>query len=58
MDTRAAIELAGGIRHLAEMLGLSTQAVYAWGPTVPKLRMYELRDMHPEWFETPKKEAA
>ena len=57
MDTKAAIELAGGIRQLAEMLGLSTQAVYAWGDTVPKLRMYELRDMRPEWFKAEKKKA-
>jgi hypothetical protein len=57
MDTQAAIKLAGGIRQLAEMLGLSTQAVYAWGKTVPKLRMYELRELRPAWFKPAKTKA-
>lgn len=51
MDTQAAIKLAGGIRQLAELLGLSTQAIYAWGDSVPQLRMYQLRELRPAWFK-------
>ena len=55
METKTAIAKADGIRKLAEMLGLSTQAVYAWGKDVPPLRMYQLRDLRPDWFDPKKK---
>lgn len=58
MDTDKAIQLAGSIRELAAVLGLTTQAIYAWGPTVPKLRMYELRELRPQWFSPKRKQAA
>ena len=51
METKTAIARAEGIRKLAEMLGLSTQAVYAWGKDVPPLRMYQLRELRPDWFD-------
>jgi len=52
MDTETVVKLAGGIRKLAALLGITTQAVYLWGDKVPPLRMYELRDLKPEWFTT------
>lgn len=33
------------VRHLAEILGITVQAVYDWpNDTLPKLRVFELRD--------------
>lgn len=45
MKTQDAIQLFGSVRKLAEALGLSVQAIYAWGDTVPELRAYQLRDL-------------
>lgn len=45
MKTQDAIQLFGSVRKLAEALGLSVQAIYAWGDTVPELRAYQLRDI-------------
>lgn len=42
---------AGGYRALAGFLGLTTQAVYAWGDKIPELRMYQLKVLKPEWLE-------
>ena len=44
MNTSEAIELAGSVRKLAKVLGISTQAIYNWGGQVPELRVYQLRD--------------
>ena len=41
---------AGGRRKLAELLGVTTQALYLWGDDVPELRVYQLRVLRPEWF--------
>jgi hypothetical protein len=38
MKTSAVIEFFGGARQAAEALGVSTQAIYAWGEDVPKSR--------------------
>lgn len=35
----------GAVRELADALGISVQAVYAWGDEVPRLRQYEIRDL-------------
>lgn len=45
MKTQDAISHFGSVRKLAEALGLSVQAIYAWGDEVPRLRTYELRDL-------------
>lgn len=45
MKTQDAINQFGTVRKLAEALGLSVQAIYAWGENVPPLRAYELRDI-------------
>lgn len=33
------------VRSLAEALGITREAVYQWGDTVPRLRAYEIRDL-------------
>ena len=58
MNTERAAELAGGVRALASLLGLSPQAVYAWHGVVPKMRVYQLRALRPQWFVSKKKRAA
>ena len=50
MDTHKAKKLAGGARALAQLLGVTTQAVYAWGDTLPPLQRYRLRELRPKWF--------
>lgn len=52
-----AIELAaggpnrrGGALRLAEILGISHQAVYAWPEEIPELQLYRLRAVKPGWF--------
>jgi len=46
MTTEEALKAFGGsVRNLAGALGLSVQAIYAWGDTVPPLRAYQLRDI-------------
>lgn len=40
-----------GPRPIAEALGISTQAVYAWGEDVPLLRVYQLMSLRPDWFK-------
>lgn len=42
MKTKDAIETFGSIKQVANTLGLSVQAVYAWGEDVPPLRAYQL----------------
>lgn len=43
MKKADAIKAAGGVRALAQLLGLSHQAVSKWGADVPPLRAYEIR---------------
>lgn len=47
-----------GVRNVADALGITTQAVYAWGADVPLLRVYQLMGLRPEWFRSSKKEQA
>lgn len=42
MKTKEAVEKFGGVRALAEALGVSVQAVHQWGEDVPKLRVYHI----------------
>jgi hypothetical protein len=50
MKTSSAIQLAGGVSALAEILNITHSAVSQWGDDIPRLREYELRDKRPEWF--------
>ena len=50
MNKEKAIELAGTPAKLAKLLGVSRQAVNNW-QQIPKLRVFQLRVLRPEWFE-------
>ena len=50
MTKDKAIKLAGSITALAELLGINRQAVQNWG-RIPPLRVYQLRELRPEWFK-------
>jgi len=45
MKTNEAIKTFGSIPEIAKALGISVQAVYRWGDTVPPLRAYQLREI-------------
>ena len=49
MNKEKAIELAGTPAKLAKLLGVSRQAVNNW-QQIPKLRIFQLRVLRPEWF--------
>lgn len=51
METKEAISLAGSRIALADMLGITTQAVSAWGEHLPPHREWQLQAMRPEWFD-------
>jgi len=45
MNKRDAIDAFGSATALADALGISFQAVYKWGPEVPPLRAYQIREL-------------
>ena len=50
MNKQTAIQKAGSVRALAQLLGVTHQAVYAWGDELPPLQAYRLRELKPRWF--------
>lgn len=42
MKTQDAIDHFGGIKQLADALGIWPHSIYRWGETVPLARQYEL----------------
>ena len=55
MKKTDAIALAGSPGKLAEILGITRQAVSAWpGAHVPALQLYRLRGKKPRWFRKPR----
>jgi hypothetical protein len=50
MDTSYLIQRAGGVPALARLLLVSPQAIRQWGPTVPPLRAYQIKEMKPRWY--------
>jgi len=48
MKTADAIKLFGSVRALAAALDITVQAVYGWGDDVPKLRVYQIRELRPQ----------
>lgn len=50
MNKQTAIKKAGGVRQLADLLKISTQAVYKWPDKVPAAKVDHLRTLKPEWF--------
>ena len=53
MKTDTAIKLAGASTALADLLGITVSAVSQWGDRVPDLRVYQLKEIKPEWFIAP-----
>jgi len=49
MDKHTAITLAGSASKLAQLLGISRQAVSKW-ESIPPLQVYRLRELKPRWF--------
>jgi len=49
MRKEDAIAVMGSIPALAELLGISQHAIYQWGPTVPELRQYKIREKIPDF---------
>lgn len=45
MKTTEALKIFGGVPEIAKALGISVQAVYRWGDSVPRLRAYQIRDI-------------
>lgn len=43
MTTQQAVDYFGSVRSLAQALGITTQAVYAWGEVPPMAVQYELQ---------------
>ena len=50
MNKQTAIKKAGGVRQLAGLLKISTQAIYKWPDKVPPKKLDDLRTLRPEWF--------
>jgi hypothetical protein len=47
---QTAIDLAGGVGKLAEILGVTSSAVSLWGEDLPEGRYWKLRTLRPHWF--------
>jgi len=54
MNKSEAIKKAKGASRLAELLGIDKSAVSRWGDEIPKLRLYELKELKPGWFRKPR----
>ena len=52
MKSEYAIFKAGSVKQLADLLGISRTAVYQWGKDVPRARVWQLKALKPEWFDT------
>jgi DNA-binding transcriptional regulator YdaS (Cro superfamily) len=52
MSKEFAIYKAGSIGALAKLLGISRAAISQWGATIPQARAWQLKALHPEWFDT------
>jgi len=50
MDIQQAITLAGSQSELARIFGITRAAVNHW-KTIPLLRLYQLKELRPEWFK-------
>lgn len=50
MHTKTAIDLAGSMTSLANILGITVSAVSQWGDAIPEQREWQLRVLRPEWF--------
>lgn len=58
MNKTEAVEKAGSAYKLAQLLGVTRQAVSKWpGDHLPSKRLEELKKMRPEWFARRNKKA-
>jgi hypothetical protein len=55
MDKSFAVKKAGSQAYLAQLLGVTRQAVNQWGEKLPPLQVYRLRERLPEWYNEWKK---
>lgn len=55
MKTQFVIKKAGDVKALAELLGITTEAIYQWGDEPPKPRQWQLQVLKPEWFAQEKR---
>jgi predicted transcriptional regulator len=44
------INLAGSQTNLAKLFGITTSAVAQWEEEIPELRVFQLKELRPEWF--------
>jgi len=51
MNKTDAIQKAGNAKKLAELLGVTPAAITQWGDQVPKMRVFQLKTLKPEWFD-------
>lgn len=53
MKAKTYIKLAGGTRRLGQLFKppVTRQAVQQWKKKMPMLRIYQLRDIRPDWFD-------
>lgn len=58
METKKAIELAGSMKSLAEILGITVSAISQWGETIPQMRVWQLRVLRPQWFSAEEEKTA
>ena len=45
MKTAEAIRTFGGVKKLADALGIWPHPIYRWGEDVPELRAYQIREI-------------
>jgi DNA-binding transcriptional LysR family regulator len=50
MKKQDAIEKAGGLSNLAEILHITPSAISQWVEEVPEARLWQLKVLRPEWF--------
>jgi len=53
MDKTYVINKLGGPAAVADLLGITRQAVEKWPEKVPALRVYQLRELRPDLFPVP-----
>ena len=58
MKTETAIQLAGNVKKLAEILVITSSAISQWGDDIPETRVWQLRVLRPGWFEQPSQSGA
>lgn len=58
MKTQEAIDYYGGIKKLADAIGIWPQVIYTWGDTPPMGRQYELEVKTEGALKADRKEAA